>query len=68
MMKVPQKISGTFRSMTGAEVFARIRGDISTLKKQGVPMMEYLQQAIPRGALSRTHSPVGRPSPCRAFN
>ena len=47
MMKVPQKISGTFRSMTGAEVFARIRGDISTLKKQGLPVMEYLQQAIP---------------------
>ncbi|MCL5013194.1 MAG: IS66 family transposase, partial [Firmicutes bacterium] len=40
-------ISGTFRSMTGAEVFARIRGDISTLKKQGLPVMEYLQQAIP---------------------
>ena len=30
MMKVPQKISGAFRSMTGAKVFARIRGDIST--------------------------------------
>ncbi|MCL4494899.1 MAG: IS66 family transposase [Firmicutes bacterium] len=46
MMKVHQKISGTFRSMTGAKVFARIRGYISTLKKQGLPVMEYLQQAI----------------------
>ena len=49
MMKVPQKISGAFRSMTGEEVFARIRGNISTLKKQGLPVMEYPQQAV-RGA------------------
>ncbi len=35
MAKVRQKISGTFRSVHGAEVFGRIRSYISTLKKKG---------------------------------
>jgi transposase len=46
MIKVQQKISGTFRSMKGAEVFCRIRGYISTLKKQGLPILEHLQRAF----------------------
>ena len=33
MMKVQQKISGTFRSVQGARSFCRIRGYISTMKK-----------------------------------
>lgn len=45
MIKVYQKIAGTFRSMTGAETFCRIRGYISTLKKRGLPVWESLQQA-----------------------
>ena len=35
MMKVQQKISGTYRSATGAMGFCRIRSLISTVKKQG---------------------------------
>lgn len=35
MMKCKQKISGGFRSDNGAAMFARIRGFISTVRKQG---------------------------------
>jgi transposase len=46
MMKVKQKISGTFRSPEGAKAFCRIRGFISTVKKQGMRVLESIQQAL----------------------
>jgi len=46
MIKIHQKISGTFRSVHGAEIFCRIRSYISTLKKQGLPVFEYIQKAL----------------------
>jgi transposase len=40
MMKVQQKISGTFRSWEGAEAFATVRSYISTIRKRGVNVIE----------------------------
>ena len=40
MMKVQQKISGTFRSKEGAEAFAAVRSYISTIRKRGANVME----------------------------
>jgi transposase len=46
MTKLKLKISGTFCSETGAYAFARIRGYISTLKKQGLSVLDALTKAF----------------------
>lgn len=46
MTKVREKISGCFRTTTGAARFCRIRGYISTLRKQRRPILTALHDAI----------------------
>jgi transposase len=42
MMKLKQKISGSFRSEAGARQFCRIRGYLTTLRKQGLNVLDAL--------------------------
>lgn len=44
MTKVQQKISGCFRSMAGAKVFARIRSYINTCRKHNIGITEALKE------------------------
>jgi transposase len=46
MVKVQQKISGCFRSFAGAAAFCRIRGYLSTLRKQGRALLAALEQVL----------------------
>jgi len=46
MLKVQQKISGGFRTATGAAAFARLRGYVSTLRKQGLPVLAALESVF----------------------
>jgi len=43
MLKLQQKISGSFRSAAGAAAFACIRGYLSTLRKQGYALLAALE-------------------------
>jgi len=46
MTKVRMKISGCFRGAPGAEQFCRIRGYISTLRKQGMDVLRALKSTM----------------------
>ena len=52
MLKVKQKISGGFRTLKNAEIFARIRSYISTEQKQGVRAWEALAKVFDGAYLS----------------
>lgn len=58
MEKTRQKISGCFRTLHGARVFARLRSYISTCRKQRRNILEALQQAI----LGKPFMPAGLPA------
>jgi len=47
MMKVRQKISGTFRAIDGAERFCRLRCYISTVRKNGKSVFKVILRLTP---------------------
>ena len=64
MLKVQQKIAGSFRADAGSQAFARIRGYLATLRKQGQalllpsirsspasPSLQLLSDVLPQGYL-----------------
>ena len=46
MIKVKEKISGCFASFKGAQIFNRIRGYISTVKKNNKSVLDELRNAL----------------------
>ena len=46
MIKVKEKISGTFRSTLGSKIFCRVRGYISTARKNGISAFEAIRCAF----------------------
>ena len=46
MLKVRLKISGSFRTLKGAKMFARIRSYLSTTRKQGLNILDSITQSI----------------------
>lgn len=54
MTKVKQKISGTFRSKDGAKAFTRIRGYVSTVRKNGLNALDSIKSVFASNILDPT--------------
>jgi transposase len=48
MMKVKMKISGSFRTLEGAQIFARLRSVVSTARKHGCNILQILTATPPQ--------------------
>jgi transposase len=59
MQKVQQKVSGCFRTLHGAKVFARIRSYISTCRKQGRHILDALEKAVVGAPFIPSAPPAG---------
>ena len=46
MTKTRQKISGGFRTLKGAQIFARVRSYLSTCRKHGLNLLSSIQKAM----------------------
>jgi transposase len=46
MVKLQQKIGGSFRSREGARQFCRLRGVISTARKQGHGVLDSIERVL----------------------
>jgi transposase len=58
MMKVQQKISGTFRSTQGADSLCCIRGYISSVKKNKLSVIDAIQDALSGKPFSIDHAVI----------
>ena len=54
MAKVKQKISGTFRSLEGANTFTRIRGYVSTVRKNGLNTLDCIKSIFTNNPIDPT--------------
>jgi 2,4-dienoyl-CoA reductase-like NADH-dependent reductase (Old Yellow Enzyme family) len=67
MIKVQPKVSGCFRSSGGAKAFCRIRGYISTIKKQGRNVLAEATGVSPEGRISPADTGIWSDAHTRAF-
>ena len=56
MLKVQQKISGCFRTLDAARTFARIRAYVSTVRKNGLDILNALRDALAGTPFSLSYS------------
>lgn len=58
MVKVKLKVSGCFRTPLGAQMFCRIRGYLSTIRKQNLNILHYIKKVFQQNAKNISLLPV----------